>query len=245
MTPGPTARLAGLAAAAAGGVVLGTGIAAVSALRQDRPMHAVGRTYHAVVRWSGTGEPSGVPWLDAPRERPALVRFSRGAGLPAWAPDVQGVAVRVVEDDGGRTDVLLSSTGLRGAARYGLVPRRSPFSGPSSTLMPFRGPRGPLVLAVQPAAASARPLPAGSSGRRDAATALPGSSWTLLWSGTTGPWRPFAVLDVLTDAGSDTDRGTRFHPIGASPPGLPSYRWAAALRAPAYRAARLLGRPAG
>ncbi len=44
------------------------------------------------------------------------------------------------------------------------------------------------------------------------------------------------------DAGPVVDGGTRFDPLGATPPDLPSYRWAAALRSPAYRLAQLLGR---
>ena len=48
---------------------------------------------------------------------------------------------------------------------------------------------------------------------------------------------------VGEDAGPVVDSGTRFDPVGAAPPGLPSYRWAAALRAPAYRLSQLLGRP--
>ena len=235
-------RWAGLAASGVAGMLLGAGIGLVAALRHDRPMHATGRTHHAVLHRSQVGEPSGVPWLDTPREQAGLVRFSRGAGLPAWAPDVQGVALRL-EEPHGRTDVLLSSSGLRGPARFGLVPRRSPFGGPACTLMPFRGPAGPLLLAVQPLIPAAGTTAERSTRRRDASAALTGSQWTLMWSGLTGPWRPFAVLSVGADAGEAVDHATRFHPVGSTPPGLPTYRWAAALRAPAYRLARALGRP--
>src|SRR5215203_5664077 len=110
-------------------------------------MHAVGRTHHAVVR--SLGGSSGVPWLDEPAERAGLVRFSRGAGLPSWAPDVQGLALRLPDGDR-RTDVLFSSGGLRGVGRFLLTARRSPLGGPLTTLMPFRGPRGPVVLAAEP-----------------------------------------------------------------------------------------------
>ncbi|WNB84374.1 hypothetical protein [Cellulomonas sp. ATA003] len=245
------ARGVGLVAAGGVGVALGAAIGMVAALRRDRPMHAVGRTHHAVVHRTADAESSGVAWLDRPGERTGLVRFSRGAGLPPWAPDVQGLALRLAEPDGGHTDVLLSSTGLTGLARYTLLPRRSPLGGPASTLMPFRGPHGPVVLAARPLAPDDTSRAARRTARRairrsvrrDAAPALAGTRWTLLWSGASGPWRPFAVLTVGADAGPGADHRTRFDPIGATPPGLPPYRWAAALRDPAYRAARHLGRP--
>jgi hypothetical protein len=240
-------RWSGLAAAAGVGVALGAGIGLVALVRRDRPMHAVGRTYHAGLTPLTPAEQSGVLWLDTLSPRDGLVRFSRGAGLPPWAPDVQGVAVRLPERRG-HTDLLFSSTGRRGIARFVLVPRRSPLGGPSGTLMPFRGPRGPLVLAVEPVPADRTTEPpaadgvAPSAGARPGTASLTGTRWRLLWSGVTGPWHPFAELVVGADAGPVVDSGTRFDPLGATPPDLPSYRWAAALRSPAYRLAQLLGR---
>jgi hypothetical protein len=105
--------------------------------------------------------------------------------------------------------------------------------------MPFRAPGGPLLIAAEPVGADLR----APGGRRDPEPDLTGTRWRLLWSGLTGPWHEFAVLTVGEDAGAAVDRGTRFHPVRATPPGLPSYRWALALRTPAYRAAQLLGRP--
>ncbi len=237
-------RLCLLAAAALGGVGLGVATGTVAALRHDRPMHAVGRTYHARLERRGqsrepSDEPSGVAWIDEHRDQTGLVRFSRGAGLPDRYPDVHGLAIRLGEP-GGHSDLLLSSSGLRGLARFALVPRRSPLGGPAGSLMPFRAPRGPLVIAAEPVTDDDGPRP-GQAAEAD----LTGTRWRLLWSGLTGPWRPFAVLTVGEDAGPTVDSGTRFHPVSATPPGLPSYRWAALLRSPAYRAAQLLGHRRG
>jgi hypothetical protein len=242
-----------LAAAALAGVGLGVATGTVAALRHDRPMHALGRTYHARLERTGSpGQPSGVAWIDERRDQTGLVRFSRGAGLPDRFPDVHGVAIRV-EEPGGYSDLLLSSSGLRGLARFALVPRRSPLGGPSGSLMPFRAPHGPLLIAAEPVAADARDAGRAAAGSRDVARRpgqaveadLTGTRWRLLWSGLTGPWQPFAVLIVGEDAGPTVDSGTRFHPVSATPPGLPSYRWAAVLRSPAYRAAQLLGHRRG
>jgi hypothetical protein len=238
----PAVRLALLAAAALGGVGLGVATGTVAALRHDRPMHAAGRTYHARLDRTGSAsERSGVAWIDERRSQPGLVRFSRGAGLPDRYPDVQGLAIRL-EEPRGHTDLLLSSSGLRGVTRFALVPRRSPLGGAAGSLMPFRGPGGPLLLAAEPVGdhgtGSTR-----AGDVRDADPDLRGTRWRLLWSGVTGPWREWAVLTVAEQAGPDVDRRTRFNPVGATPPGLPSYRWARLLRTPAYRGAQLLGRP--
>ena len=89
----PALRWSGLLAAAGAGAALGAGIGLVALVRRDRPMHAVGRTYHAALTPLTSARESGVLWLDTLGPRDGLVRFSRGAGLPPWAPDVQGVAV--------------------------------------------------------------------------------------------------------------------------------------------------------
>ena len=236
------ARRLGLVAALAGGLVLGTGTGLVALARRDRAMHTVGRTYRATVEPVASAEASGALWVDTLGPREALVRFSRGVGLPPWAPDVQGIAVRLPERRS-HTDLLFSSTGLRGPGRFVLVPRRSVLAGPASTLMPFRGPDGPLVLAVEPAEEDRTRTPTQAEGAVPADAPSPsGTRWRLLWSGVTGAWHPFAELVVGDDAGPLVERGTRFDPLGASPPGLPSYRWAAALRRPAYRLSQLLGR---
>lgn len=237
----PAVRWSGLAAAGVLGAAVGTGIGVVALLRRDRPLHAVGRTSHARVEPVLAAEPSGVLWIDTLGPRDVLVRFSRGAGLPPWAPDVQGVAVRLPEPRG-HTDLLFGSTGMRGPGRFVLVPRRSPLAGPASSLMPFRGPDGPLLLAVEPLPTPAAAVAVAAGAAPAGARSLTGTRWRLLWSGASGPWSAFAELVVGPDAGPDVDRATRFDPLGATPPDLPPYRWAAALRSPAYRLARLVGR---
>ena len=69
---------------------------------------------------TGSGEPSGVPWLDAVGEDEVLVRFSRAIGLPRALPDIHGIAMRVpAEDRFG--DLLLASTGLGRLTRFVLT----------------------------------------------------------------------------------------------------------------------------
>ena len=75
-------------------------------------MHPSGRTFHATVSALG-GESYGVPFFDVAGEYAALVRQSRGAGLPALLPDVLGAAVQVRDGGGPGVDLdLLVSTSV-------------------------------------------------------------------------------------------------------------------------------------
>lgn len=88
------------------------GTVAAATLTVTDPASALGRTL-------GTGS------------RPAVVRLSRGLGLPRPLPDVNGVAVRM-EADGHRVDLLFS-----GGARV------------LSTLLPYRAPGGRVLLGLR------------------------------------------------------------------------------------------------
>ena len=107
---------------------------------------------------AAAGPALGVAWLDEPGADDVVVRLSRGGGLPAWCPDVHGLALR-------------------------------------------------------------HPMAAGVAGR----------------------WRPFGWLVVggvpEYPPPARPDPPLRFDPTNA-PPGLATYPWVAALRDPAYAAAR-------
>jgi hypothetical protein len=76
---------------------------ALARLRHRRALHPRGRVLHAVLRVPDDPRlPAAWRALDG---APAVVRRSRGAGLPAGWPDVLGVAVR-----SGPQDLLLSSS---------------------------------------------------------------------------------------------------------------------------------------
>src|SRR5688572_12606045 len=117
-TDGPTGDDPGRAVGARGGVldavsglvghVLAGGIAVVARVRQDKPLHPEGAVLHGRMARDGTGT-SGVAWIDTARTDDVLVRWSRGGGLPASAPDVHGLALRL-----GEVDLLLSSVAAPG-----------------------------------------------------------------------------------------------------------------------------------
>ncbi|MPV36989.1 hypothetical protein [Georgenia subflava] len=214
----PMVRAAGAAAAAAGGVVLGVVVAGIAVLRRAKPLHPRGAVVRATVHLHSRPPELGIA-LGTPGRRDAVVRFSRAVGLPAGWPDIQGLAIRLPRDEG-PVDVLLASTGRGPLSRYVLTPRRTPHDGACSTLMPYRGPRGPVLIGAEP-----------SDDPR---------IFVLEWATLRGPWRTFATLECATAQAAGTDAAIRFDPVEHHPDGLVSYPWAARLRRHAYRWARSL-----
>ncbi|MBO3087255.1 hypothetical protein [Cellulomonas dongxiuzhuiae] len=193
--------------------------APVAALRRGRALHPQGATLHGTLELAGgPGSP-----LPAPGYRgPALVRVSRAAGLPPGLPDVHGVAVRW-HVDGAPRDLLLSGTGAGRAGRFVLAPRRRPWTGAFSTIMPFRTRGGPLLLGAVPG-----PGAVGDVHDGDLRVDL-----VLLAARPGGPWQRCGRL-VATERDDTAD--PRFDPVLHAPYG--TYGWAAALRLPAYAASR-------
>lgn len=165
---------------------------------------------------------SGVRWLDTAGTDDVVVRVSRAVGLPHPWPDIHGIALRVPVP-GGHADVLLASTGLGPATRFLLLPGRDVGRRPLTSLLPYRGPEGPLFLGCRPAG----PVTG------DATTP---PAFTLLWSHRLGDWVEFGRLELSTTSGPDP--AISFDAVTNPLPGLATYGWVRRLREPAYRAAR-------
>lgn len=205
--------------AAIGGALLATVTRVTSAVRPPaKPLHPRGDVVTAVLHRHGGARPSGVAWLDERGEEHVLVRTSRAVGLPEPLPDVHGLALRVPVDDpagSGHADVLFATTGLDRVTRFLLTPSRRPDGRPYTTLLPYRGPHGPLLLGAV------------AAGR---------DRFALCWSGASGSWVAFAALELSHAPG--TDAPVSFDPVLHVLPGLDHYRWVRRLREPAYRTAR-------
>lgn len=199
------------AASGAVGLGLAGAIGVIDLVRRaPKPLHPRGTVWRAELVRDGTDLPTGVPWLDDAGSEAAVVRISAAIGLPRGWPDIRGVAVHLPERD---ADLLFASTGSGPWSRFVLR-----FVGPhtehlASTLLPYRGPFGPVVLAV---------------------VRLDERRFGLLCAQGTGPWMPFGRLWLV----EQLDRELSFDPVLRPLPGLPNHRWVEALRAPAYRTAR-------
>src|SRR3954447_2207743 len=195
---------------------------AVGRLRPaDKPLHPRGVVLRATVHRYGNDERFGVPWLDEPGTDPALVRFSRGGGLPEALPDVLGIALRV-HPENRPGDVLFATTGRSPVGRFLLVPRWAAAVSTTtySTLQPYRTPTRPVVLA-------ARPTSKGDDVVVRLAVARP-----------TGRWHDFGHVVVSGDVGDGSHRPISFDPFLNAIPGLENYAWARRIREGAYAAAR-------
>jgi hypothetical protein len=199
--------------ASLGGGVLAGVIRAMAVRPAAKPLHPRGRVLHARLRHQVPDPPTGVAWLDTPGEEDVLVRLSRAVGLPRVLPDIQGVAVRVPLQQG-HADLLFASTGTGAATRFLLTPAGRLGGRPLTTLLPYRSPRGALLLALRVA----------STDRME-----------LLVAGAVGDWS--RAGDLVLGEGTG-DEMLELDPVHHEVPGLPNYEWVRRLREPSYALAR-------
>ena len=205
----------------------------LSARRGSRIFHPQGIAYRGVVRVDGGVD--GVPLLAAGSAHDAIVRFSRGLGLPRGWPEFLGLALRV----GDAQDLLLASSSPSPLVRMVPLPARSFFGTVLTSLLPV-GAGDRLLFA----GALVHGAPTGDDDQLAELANSPGPvTATLALAELGGRWRPFGTLEVgerLPDAES---RALRFDPWRCDG-GLVPHGWINALRAPAYRGSRR-GRPSG
>jgi hypothetical protein len=127
-------------AAAAAGPVVAAGFYALAALRRRRSLHPTGIGYQGLLQVPNERPPRpGVPLFQAGATHLALLRFSRGAGLPEPLPDALGVAIKLPDAHGPGVDqdLLLTSSTDRPLLRRLLFPARSFVRGAFSTALPY------------------------------------------------------------------------------------------------------------
>ncbi|MGY1823833.1 phosphodiesterase [Geodermatophilus sp. SYSU D00079] len=206
-------------------------LGALARRRSGKPMHPRGVVVDAVLERTGGAEADAVPWLAGPGSTPALVRLSRGAGLPDPLPDLLGLAVRVPGDP--PVDLLLSSTGRGRLTRFVPAFRRDAASSYSS-IMGYRSDAGTVHLAAWPESPASlpsepEPLAAAIAARRPV--------FTLAAARGIGDWHPFGRLRLLAPV-AELDPDLRFDAVRNPPPGMVPDGPMARFRAPAYAAAR-------
>lgn len=126
--------------------------AGLSRLRGKRFFHPDGVACEATIAFLPTS-------FDLPfsGDTSALVRLSRGIGVPGSLPDVFGLAVKLPEPE---HDFLFATSGASPVARHLLFPASGAFRFPYSTVLPFELDQRLVVF-------GARPHPAtGTSGAR-------------------------------------------------------------------------------
>ena len=213
---------------AAAGRVVARPLAVLTRLRRAKPMHPSGVAFDAVLDRAGLRRTSGIGWLDGTGTDRAVVRLSRGAGLPARLPDLLGLALRVPGDR--PVDLLLSSTGRGRWSRRVPVLRRDAATTYGS-IMAYRGPAGPVWLAAVPEGRQVASDEAGLTAQ------APGLVFHLCVAVGRGPWEPFGRLALGAPA-RPPDPEVHFDAVLHAPPGLAADGPLARFRRPAYAAAR-------
>mgnify|MGYP001136353803 CR=1 FL=1 len=199
-------------------------------LRNGRVFHPRGGCYlgRARLHERAVGLLGDRPELDA------VVRVSRGIGLPDVLPDFNGLAVRLLDAHGeGRDqDLLLVSSGRLPVGRHVLVP--VPFVGWTgySSILPYRSPEGLRVLGAAPfegltSAGVRRSLPV---------------EVRILGASLLGAWEPEVDLTLTEPLDGPSCEALRFDPWHTGPRFLPA-GVLNRLRLPAYAASQAARRP--
>jgi len=232
MTVGSIARHPAASAAAA---VFG----GLSTLRRRRSLHPDGLSYHAVVHLDGGVGPGGVPLLQGPASHRALVRFSRGAGLPPSLPDVLGLALRFCDahGEGRHQDLLMATSAKPPVLHHGLLPAvRGPFGQPYSTILPYRAGDGVRLFGALPLRPPARGE--GTDLEAFAAAAARGEArFALAMAAPFRGWRRIGSIEVGAPLDAGTGERLRFNPWNTGG-GLRPIGPFQGLRDPAYSASQ-------
>lgn len=220
----PLRRLTGLAP----GLALAAAAAATGLVRRDKALHPVGHHGAGRLTLAKHAPGLGIPALDEAGTRSCRARWSRAMGLPQGWPDIEGLALRLpgAAPGGDDADLLFASTGEHPWSRYLLTLRPPRRFGRLTTLLPVRAGGRALTFGLSPVGGS------GDDG-------LPPTSYVLEVSRGAGPWERLGELDVVW---SQADTLDRFDPVARPLAGVEQYAFVAALREPAYVAARLVAR---
>jgi hypothetical protein len=237
-----------LSAAAAAAPAVAAAFSALAALRRrKRSLHPIGLGFKGrlLVPADAPARP-GVPLFRAGAAHAALLRFSRGAGLPEPLPDALGVAIKLPDAHGPGTDqdLLLTSSSDRPLLRRLLFPARSFLRGAFSTALPYElgGERAVFLLVPIHVRGGRLGDGAGHGPSGDAlgelrAAAADGLRFELRTATTFGRPRPLATVTTDTPLTADHTDALRFNPWTTGPGIRPSC-WLNLLRDAAYRASQ-------
>lgn len=229
---GPLTPVVDATAGAAAAALFGVS----SALRHARTFHPTGTAFEATfVVDAPPASPTGASLFDEAGEHRALVRLSRGAGLPEPLPDIFGLAIRVLDayGAGAHQDLLVNTAGA-GLGRFVFLPRRGYGEGQHSSVLPYRvGHRLVLLGAAPQRRGLNRPL----AREQDLAEVI--AAGDLLYrvqiATPFGDWDDVAMLELGRQLPDAEDESLRFNPIDNTGGGIVPVGFFQTLRRMAYR----------
>ena len=155
----------------AAGVAFAALFKVLKTLRPDRPIHPAGVALTGTIERSPGTTGSGIRWIDSPGSEAVTARLSRSIGTPPEWPDILGLAIRITTETG-HADLLLASTGMSRAGRWFLTPHRTASTSAFTSLMPYKGTNGPVLLAARPASTTPRLPSSPQAFRKTRATSI-------------------------------------------------------------------------
>ena len=197
-----------------GGVSVGLVFAAVAAMRRGKALHPKGVTYAARLVVSGApAAPQAAPLLRDRAEHPAIVRFSRSAGLPRPLPDLLGMSVRLVDvhGSGRHQDFLMVTSVDRPLLHHLFLPAADVQQRPYSSSLPYRAGGAHFLVGALPDAGSPRPDGADDLDRLAAAAGTGHLRFDLAVAALGGRFRPVAKLRIGSRLPEELD-ALRFNP---------------------------------
>ena len=138
---------------------LARALALLARTRRGKPVHPRGVVYRAVASFDGAHlSRFGPSLLTARAEHPAIVRFSRSAGLPPPIPDALGMAIRLpdVHGSGRHQDILLVSSPDLPILHHLLVAVNDPQRTAYSSMFPYTAGRARFLIGARPSPGSPR-----------------------------------------------------------------------------------------
>jgi hypothetical protein len=200
---------------------------ALSALRGRRIFHPQGTAFAAELVVHGDGPRTGVRLFDEAGRITAIVRASRGAGLPEGLPDTVGIGVRLCDAHGPglHQDFLLNASADLPVLQNLILPAWDGFFGQSlSTVLPYRIAGALRLVGALPAAAERR-RGRGALPELEELAARGEAAWDLALAPEGGRWgRPFARLylgDQLPPVVAERIRFNPWHTGGGIRPAGP------------------------
>jgi hypothetical protein len=211
-------------------------------LRRGRALHPVGLGYHASLEITpGARRWDGARLLVPGARYDALVRFSRGGGLPEPLPDALGVAVRLPDAYGpGRDqDFLVTSSADLPLARRLLFPVRSFLHHSFSSALPYRVADREVVTVLRPPPGR---WPRTGRALTDLASAAASGQlvYELRLAGSLGRSRTVGLLTVGDPLGPAATEALRFNPWTTGEDIVPAGRLNR-LRRPSYASSQRAG----
>jgi hypothetical protein len=187
---------------------------ALSALRGKRIFHPDGVAYEAELTVHGEAS-TGAPLFDVAGHRRAVVRASRGAGLPERLPDTLGLGIRFcdVHGPGRHQDFMINVSADLPLLHHLILPAWDGFFGQSySSVLPYRVGGRLVLVGALPAATQRRPG-RGALPELEELAALGDAAWDLVLATPGGRWEaPLGRLRLTARLSDRIAERLRFNP---------------------------------